>query len=531
MQQATDGAVWRTGLPVLYEPRPQRRRFDLSVALLVSFAGAFLGCLATLHLSALGLPPTLASAAVTVVLCAGLMIASPDNLAATTFASSVYGGSFSGMTPMAQISESVVRTGLPPEASPYLLSIFCGLLFCMLTAVEIQRRVVLLQGYGGRLGVLATIGSLLFVTLGPWVAGQGEALHLAHLNQFDRELDDSLAILAACLAGTFLTIFIQRLPRVAAAGRASRTFASATLAFAGMAIMQVLWPDQRCFVDAYYAGCFLGMSSPQRLSGPLQPIVAALTLTVVLVQASTVLPMVGGSLGLAAFIAAAGVDIAWRAACALPVSAESMKLGLGRGFAVALTVAGCLMPGHVFHKMADDTTGVLREAAPVVAPVLAALPEEPVVEAAPPDVAPPEAAPREAASLVPVAPVDESVAGLATGTTAWPAVPDVSVRVEAPSEAQAPASAPRAELPRTQQRTSRTGSRSPSGPAGLGPWGIIRSADPARTVAAAARPARAKPSPVRGVEGAPAAAAPAARPQAQSSAKRPARPSAAAASE
>ncbi|GLH79143.1 hypothetical protein SSBR45G_40520 [Bradyrhizobium sp. SSBR45G] len=507
MQQATDDAAWRTGLPVVYEPRSQRRRFDLPVALLVSFAGAFFGCLATLHLSALGLSPALASAAVTVVLCAGLVVASPDNLAATAFSSSVYGGSFSGMTPIGQVSESVARTGLPPEASLYLLSIFCGLLFCMLTAVEIQRRVVLLQGYGGRLGVLAAIGSLLFVTLGPWLAGQGESLHLAHLNQFDQELGGSLAILAACLAGTFLTIIIQRLPHVAEAGRAARTVASATLAFAGMAVMQALWSDQRCLVDAYYAGCFLGMSSPQRLSGPLQPIVAALTLTAVLIQASTVLPMVGGSLGLAAFIAAAAVDIAWRAACALPVPAESMTVGLGRSVAVVLTVAGCLLPSHVFHRLPDDTTGALREAAPVVAPALAALPEEPVMDAVPPD----------AASPAPVAAAAEPVSALATGAAVWP---DVPPRAEAPPEvAYAPAAAlaPRAELPRTP-RASRTGARSPpSAAANPGPWGIIR------TGAAGARSARAKPAVVRDVDPASAAPPPATRSRTQVAPKRPAR--------
>ncbi len=158
MQQAFDCAPYRTGLPVPFQPRLRQRRFDRPAALLVSFAGAFLGCLATLHLNALGLSPALASAAVTVVLCAGLVIASPDNLEATAFSSSVYGGSFSGMTPIGQLSES----GLPPEASLYLLSIFCGLLFCIFTSIEMRRRVVLLQGYGGRLGVLAAIGSLLF---------------------------------------------------------------------------------------------------------------------------------------------------------------------------------------------------------------------------------------------------------------------------------------------------------------------------------------------------------------------------------
>ncbi|WP_257167405.1 hypothetical protein [Bradyrhizobium sp. SRS-191] len=520
MQQASDSApcdsaIWRTGLPVLFEPRPQARRYDLSVALLVSFAGACLGCFATLHLSALGLPPALASAAVTVVLCAGLVIASSGNLAATTFTSSVYGGSFSGMTPIAQLSDSVARTGLPQESSLYLLSIFCGLLFCIFTAIEVQRRVVLLEGYGGRLGVLAAFGSLLFVTLGPSLAGQGDTLHLAHLTQFDQELDGSLEILAACLAGTFLTLFVQRLPHVADAGRAARTFVSATLAFAGMAIMQALWPDQRCLVDAYYAGCFLGMSSPQRLSGPLQPIVAALTLAVVLVQASTVLPMVGGSLGLAAFIAVAAVDMAKRAGCALPAPDLSMKVWLGPSVAVTLAVAGCLLPSHLFFGLADDTTDVPHEAAAVLAPALVTLPDEPIVNAAA----------AEAASPAPVAPVAEPALALAVSAVAEPVAPDVTSRVEAPPEA-ARAPAPRTELPRTQ-RARRT---SPPPPANAGPWGIIRAAELGRTGAVGARP-RAKPVPVRSVDAASAAPQPATRSQLQSTPKRPARSVATAAPE
>ncbi|MGJ4953743.1 hypothetical protein [Bradyrhizobium sp. HKCCYLS20291] len=514
MQQASDCAPWRTGLPVLYVPRPQPWRFGVTVALLASFAGACLGCLATLHLSALGLPPALASAAVTVVLCAGLVLASPDNLAATTFAASVYGGSFSGMTPIGQLSDSVARTGLPQEASLYLLSIFCGLLFCGFTAIEIRRRIVLFEGYGGRLGALAALGSLLFVTLGPWLAGQGETLRLAHLNQFDQELDGSLAILAACLLATFLTLSIQRLPQVADAGRVARTFLSATLAFAGMAIIQTLWPDQRCLVDAYYAGCFLGMSSPQRLSGRLQPTVAALTLTVVLVQASTVLPMVGGSLGLAAFIAVAAVDLARRAGDALPAPAHAMTVGLGRSVAVVLTVAGCLLPSQMFHRLVDDTTGALREAAPTIAPAVAALPEAHIVDAAPPDAAPPVA----------VVPAAEPEPVPAVATQAEPAVTDAIFLAAPPDAATAPA--PRAEPPRTQ-RARRTGA--PPSPTNAGPWGIIRAAETGRTGPAVARPARAKPAMV--VDAASAAPHPVTRSQPQGAPKRPARSAATASPE
>ncbi|WP_316237120.1 hypothetical protein [Bradyrhizobium sp. SZCCHNR1015] len=512
MQQALDCAPYRTGLPVLFQPRPQRRRSDLPVALVVAFAGAFLGCLATLHLSALGLSPALASAAVTVVLCAGLVVASPDNLAATTFSSSVYGGSFSGMTPIAQLSESVARTGLPQEGSLYLLSISCGLLFCIFTAIETRRRVVLLQGYGGRLGLLAAIGSLLFVTLGPWLAGQGGSLRLGHLNQFDQELGGSLAILAACLAGTFLTMVMQRLPHVADAGRAARTFVSATLAFAGMATMQAVWPNERCLVDAFYAGCFLGMSSPQRLSGRLQPVVAALALTVVLVQASTVLPLVGGSLGLAAFIAVAGVDLAWRTGGAMSVP-PSTKLALGRSLAVAVTAAGFLLPSHVFHGLADETAGVvLYEPDPADTPSAAVQPERQIVDAVP-----------DAGSPAPVGPaVDLDPAPAAVTKAEVIAIDAAPLAVAAPAVGEAPAPPVRAEQTRTR-RTSRTVPGYSLPPrADSGPWGIIRSGDPGRTGAADARPVRAKPAAVRAVVLTSAAPRPVTRAPRQNAPKKPA---------
>ncbi|WP_377813071.1 hypothetical protein [Bradyrhizobium oligotrophicum] len=487
----------------------------------MSFAGAFLGCLATLQLNALGLSPALASAAVTVVLCAGLVIASPDNLEATTFSSSVYGGSFSGMTPIGLLSESVARTGLPQEASLYLLSIFCGLLFCIFTAIESQRRVVLLQGYGGRLGVLAAIGSLLFVTLGPWLAGQGDSLRLGHLNQFDRELGGSLAILAACLAGTFLTIFMQRLPQIADAGRAARTFVSATLAFAGMAIMQALWSDERCLVDAYYAGCFLGMSSPQRLSGLLQPIVAALTLTVVLVQASTVLPLVGGSLGLAAFIAAAVVDMAWRAGGAMSVP-PSTTVVLGRSVAIALTAAGFLLPSHVFHGLADDTTGVVsREAVPDPTPAPAVSLERQVVDAAPPEAEAP--APAEPAAERDSAPVADAKAEIAPTDV-------VPLAVVPPEVGQAVAPPVRVELPRARRASRTVPEVSPPRQADSA-WGIIRAGDAGRTGATDARPARAKPAIVRAGVPASATPHPVTRSQLQSAPKKPVRAAATGSSE
>jgi hypothetical protein len=56
-------------------------------------------------------------------------------------------------------------------------------------------------------------------------------------------------------------------------------------------------------MDAFYAGCFLGASTLDRLEGCFKPLSGALVLMVLLVPVRAFLPGFGGGLGLAAFIA------------------------------------------------------------------------------------------------------------------------------------------------------------------------------------------------------------------------------------
>jgi hypothetical protein len=58
-------------------------------------------------------------------------------------------------------------------------------------------------------------------------------------------------------------------------------------------------------LEAFYSGCFLGMSTPERLRGSFQPLFEALVLSTVLVLVRAFLPGVRGGLGLAAFLTAA----------------------------------------------------------------------------------------------------------------------------------------------------------------------------------------------------------------------------------
>ena len=360
--QAFDPSAWRKqanrrSAPAAHAPSSA----SLHLLPLASFAGAFLGCLATLYLSKFALPPALASAAVTLLLCAALIAAPTKGLVPTTFSSSVYGGSFSGMTPIVTLTESVARSGLPVDASFLLLSLFAGLVFCIVCGAEVRMHAVLLRGYGGRFGALAAVASFLFLTLAPLLGVAGEPFRLAGLDGFEDDLAGVVAIFALCAAGMALTMLGLRLPRVAGTGRAVRIFVSATVAFAGLAALQQFWPGKACLANAYYAGCFLGMSSPQRLRGLWQPVLAAAALTVFLFQASTILPAVGGSLGLAAFVTVAGVDAASRV---MGVAATSLAPGwllFGRGLAGAFAVASVLLPNGVFfQRPVDDTTASIR---------------------------------------------------------------------------------------------------------------------------------------------------------------------------
>ncbi|CCE03215.1 hypothetical protein [Bradyrhizobium sp. STM 3809] len=450
---AYDPLAAREGLPPPSEPGPHPwPRFGLYVIPAASFAGAFLGCMATLHLTAYGLPSPLASAAVTLLLCAGLIIAPTRNLESATFSSSVYGGSFTGMTPVGILVESVTHAGLPEQASFFLLSAFCGLLFCIMTAIEIRLRGVLLQGYGGRLGLLAAVASLLFLCLMPLLGDRSDVLRLAHLDHFDKDLHASLAVFAVCLAGTALTLVILRLPAVAGAGRAGRTFVSAVIAFAGMAILQALLPDERCLIDAYYAGCFLGMSSPQRLSGRLAPVVAAATLTVLLVQAATVLPLVGGSLGFAAFVTVAVLDLLSRAALGLSPSRHGAATLVLRSLTLVAAVAALLLPTELFREEPDPaSTGTIAQQ------------ESPLPPAPPPD------APNPPASVA------AGVAGDGGAASATPK-PDIAPPMVQPARSAPPPAKPR------RRAAGSTAAAPPANPAEPAARRITR---PAQSAAAA----------------------------------------------
>ncbi len=296
-QRTFDPRSWREVNGAAVRPGSAAGPAQLCCPPIASFVGAFLGCLLTLDLCASGVPPAIASAIVTILLCASLILSGWAELVPSAFFSSAYGGSFGGMTPVVVLSESVARSGLPVSASFSLLSIFCGLVFCLACAMDLRLRRGILRGYGGRLGGLAAIASFFFVGLGPLLGANGELFRVARVDAFDSDPGAVAGIFAVCATGMLATLLVLRQPRVAASRRVIRIFAAATVAFVGLVALHEMQPNDPCLQDAFYAGCFLGMSSPERLAGPIRPVLASLVLTVLLAESCPILPAVGGSLG------------------------------------------------------------------------------------------------------------------------------------------------------------------------------------------------------------------------------------------
>jgi hypothetical protein len=274
----------------------------LDNAPVAAFAGAFLGCLTTLNLSAFGLAPGIASALATVLLCGQLVIARTTGLFADAFFPALYGGTFAGMTPILWLSDSASGHSAALTSVLFIvLSIACGLAFFVVAKFDACRATPIAWGYGGRLGAIATVASFLFielVTLSGTDTGRFYEL-AAGVSRVEPRL--ALEFLAGLL-GIAATMSALRQPRVASAGVAGRTLIASTVALAGLVTLHFCSPNDVPTSDAFYAGCFLGMSTAERLKGWFAPVLSALVLVVVLVPVHAALPGIGGGLGFAAFV-------------------------------------------------------------------------------------------------------------------------------------------------------------------------------------------------------------------------------------
>ena len=342
-----------------------------------AFAGAFLGCLATLHFGASGFVPAIASALVTILLCGALLISRTTSLFPGELFAAIYGGTFAGMTPVLALSDNATGSWVIPASALFiLLSIVSGLAFCAVAEIDARLGRRLAGGCGGRSGAIATVASFLFVGAARLLGADGQLFHAVHAELFEIDPRSLALACAASMIGLYATLAMLRRRSAAAAGPAERIFVAAAVALIGLEVLHLIDPSDPRTMDAFYAGCFLGMSSPERLKGWVQAVLGAVLLATMLVILKELLPDIGGELGFAAFVTMAVLLAASRmttwfatedpAPRNRPEAATNGRSTAGMPLRSAITMAGSLtglvligwlaLPGQVASEEPADET-------------------------------------------------------------------------------------------------------------------------------------------------------------------------------
>jgi hypothetical protein len=269
-----------------------------------AFAGAFVGCLTTLDLTAFGMVPGIASALATALLCAQLLVTRAAKIFPDAFFPALYGGTFGGMTSVLWFTDGASgRSAIFLAALFISLSTVCGLAFFVVAKLDTRSPVPIASGYGGRSGTIATVASLLFV--GSWRLLGADTRPFYDVGTGAFALGPCALELSACMAGIFATLFVLRHHRVTTARAADRVFIASVVALIGLMTLHLSSPNDTHTLDGFYAGCFLGMSTSERLKGWFQPVFGGVVLAAVLILVRGFLPGVGGGLGFAAFVTVA----------------------------------------------------------------------------------------------------------------------------------------------------------------------------------------------------------------------------------
>src|SRR5215469_941096 len=221
---------------------------------------------------------------------------------------SLYGGTFGGMTSVASLTNNTSHSVIVTVALFVALSIVCGLAFLVTTRVDARSVIPIASGYGGRLGMIAAIASFIFIDLAQRLLGFHSNV-LPGIRTASIPEPNVLALkLGVCMAGTFVTFFIFRLAGVAEAGSPERIYIASAVAVSGLALLSIFNSNSRGTSGDFYAGCFLGTSSSERLTGWRQTAFGAVVLTAMLPVVRAIFPDLGGGLGLAAFFTVAFVS-------------------------------------------------------------------------------------------------------------------------------------------------------------------------------------------------------------------------------
>jgi hypothetical protein len=271
-----------------------------------AFVGAFLGCLTSSYLSALGVAPAIASALATTLLCGQVLVIRTTSLLPDELFAAIYGGAFAGMTPVLWFGNNAPDPSFLQLSMLFTsLAIASGFAFCIVAAIDARAVRPLASGYGGRAGAIAAVACLVFVEVASLAGADDTLFRAARADALDAS--PTALTFVACLVGTFAVLLPLRSRGMTSAKTADRIFLAATIALAGLIGLHLSGLDDASVLDAFYAGCFLGMSTPERLKGRIETVMAAMVLAVLLVQVRRLLPGVGGSLGLAAFLTVAVV--------------------------------------------------------------------------------------------------------------------------------------------------------------------------------------------------------------------------------
>ena len=293
-------------------PRPQLLQTEvpssgavIGSAPVTAFAGAFLGCLVTLHFCEAGFVPAIASALATILLCGPVLITRTTSLFPGELFTAIYGGTFAGMTQVSALGADATGAPVVPAGALFiLLSVVTGLAFCTVVEFDTRSGRRLAGGYGGRSGAIATMASFLFVEASLRFGADGQAFRAAHGHLLDLDPRSLAVTCAASTIGMAATLAVLRRRSIASAQQAERIFIAAAIALLGLMALHLTGNDAHS-LDAFYAGCFLGMSTQERLKGWIEPLLGATLLTAMLYLVRMLLPGIGGELGFAAFITVA----------------------------------------------------------------------------------------------------------------------------------------------------------------------------------------------------------------------------------
>jgi hypothetical protein len=214
------------------------------------------------------------------------------------------------MTPIPGLGDTITAASVVPATALFiLLSIVSGLAFCVVAEIDARSGRRLAGGCGGRSGAIATVASSVFVAAASLSGAGGHAFRAAHADMFNVDPRSLALTCAACVIGMCATLGALRPRSVALTDPAERIFIAAAVALIGLVVLHLNAASDTRTMDAFYAGCFLGMSTPERLKGWLQAGLGAILLTAMLVFVKAMLPDIGGGLGFAAFVTVAMLQV------------------------------------------------------------------------------------------------------------------------------------------------------------------------------------------------------------------------------